>query len=493
MSLIGVDLNATRARAMQGTAAGPAPLALEPGQAELPMAVSLEERAPAVGRAGLSLARRLPHLGCFDFLPHIGTAKQWTAGRHRLDASGAMALVCQHLQPRFSKASGIVLTLPTYLGEGQTELVTQIAEKARWKVLGNVPSSVAAVLASREYLPWAGTAVVVDIDGYALTLSAVALGDDRARLVDVRCLPKLNLGPWLGCLIDGVARRCVRLSRRDPRASADTEQSLFEQLLAVLESEPRNGIVELNIHSGHWYQNLMIPVDELATMTAPLVEQVRDELSQFLDTIANLGPVGSLLLTSTAARLPGLSRGLEQRLPGAVAPHSLSGDSDFGEGLLDDKLAAAVHVVDVDGGARAAFELANRVHRGELTPGRFEDVAFPTEEITPVATGPARLSYRGQDHVLKGPCYALGREPTCDLVFDSAQHPSVSARHCEITRDKAGYCLRDRSRHGTFLNDHPITGQALLKPGDWIRLGPGGPLIRFLGQAGDPLQLVTFG
>src|SRR5262249_7829855 len=115
MSLIGLDLNATRARALHGTAAGPAPLALETGPAELPLAVSLQERTPVVGRAGLALARRLPHLACLDFLPHLGTPRQWCAGRHRLDAAAALGLVCQHLQPRFARATGIVLTLPAYV------------------------------------------------------------------------------------------------------------------------------------------------------------------------------------------------------------------------------------------------------------------------------------------------------------------------------------------------------------------------------------------
>ena len=59
----------------------------------------------------------------------------------------------------------------------------------------------------------------------------------------------------------------------------------------------------------------------------------------------------------------------------------------------------------------------------------------------------------------------------------------MSARHCEIVFDGRRHLLRDRSRNGTLLNDRPVVQQALLQPGDWIRLGPEGPLLRFLGQA----------
>lgn len=492
MTLIGVDLNATRARALHCTAAGPAPLPLEGCHAELPLALSLENRTPAVGKAGLALCRKLPHLACMDFLPHLGTNRQWSAGRHRLDAAAAFGLVCQHLQPRFAKAAGVVVSVPAYLGEGQASLVTQIAEKSKWKVLGAVPAPLATVLAAHEYLPWSGTVIVVDVDGYALTWSAVTLGDERARLVDVRASAKLSLGLWLRALVDGVARRCVRMSRRDPRACADSEQSLFEQLLAALNAGPTNGILEVNIQSPHWYQNLMLPVDELAGYAKPLAELALNEMKEFLATTTTFGSASAILVTAQAGRLPGLTAMLEPRQRGPAAAHATSRESDFGEGLLEERPAAA-HVLDADAVARAAYDLAARFHRGELTTGWLEEVPLPPNETGPVQDGPARLHYQSKDHVLKSASFVLGREPACDLVFETDLHPSVSARHCEITREPRGYVVHDRSRHGTFLNDRPVHGHALLKPGDWIRLGPGGPLVRFLGQPGDPLHLVTFG
>lgn len=491
MTLIGVDLNATRARALHGTAAGPATLTLEAGQAELPLALSLENRAPAVGRAGVGLCRKLPHLACLDFLAYLETDRQWSAGRHRLDAAAAFALVCQQLQPRFAKATGIVMALPAYFSEGQAELATRIAEQAKWTVLGATSMPLAAVLAAQEYIPWHGLVLVIDADGHAMSWSAVAVGDERAHVVDVRISPKLGLGYWHQALRDGVARRCVRMSRRDPRASAESEQSLHEQLLAVLERNPRGDTVELNIQSPQWYQNLMLPVEELSVFTAPLAELARTEMTEFVNGLTASGPLGAVILTAAAACLPGLAAALERPTHQADSEVVADAESDFGEGLLDDRCLAPTHLLDPDAVARAAFELAVRCHRGELTPGWLAEIPFPAPEATQVHSGPARLQYRGEDYLIAGPCFTMGRDPASDLVFDSDAHPSVSARHCEIAREQRGFIVRDRSRHGTFLNDRPVNGQAGLKAGDWIRLGPGGPLLRFLGQPADPFQLVT--
>lgn len=62
----------------------------------------------------------------------------------------------------------------------------------------------------------------------------------------------------------------------------------------------------------------------------------------------------------------------------------------------------------------------------------------------------------------------LGRDPECALTFAEA---TVSARHARIERRDNQWILRDlRSEHGTWINNAQIT-EAVLKPGDWIRLG----------------------
>src|SRR5262245_43384455 len=132
MTLVGLDLNATRARAVAGQAdALPQPLLLEAEHGDLPLALSLEGRHPQVGRAGMGLCRRLPHLACVDFLAALGEPRTWTAGRHRLDAARALTLVLERLQPACAQAKGVVLALPPYLTRAQVGLLLPLATKAR--------------------------------------------------------------------------------------------------------------------------------------------------------------------------------------------------------------------------------------------------------------------------------------------------------------------------------------------------------------------------
>jgi hypothetical protein len=500
MTLIGLDLNATRARAIQGEAHAGAPhvpigLPLEGNTRELPLALSLEERQPRVGRAGTGLCRRSPHLTCVDFLAYLGDGRTWNAGRHRLDACGALALVCDHLQRRVGQAEGVTVALPAYLNTAQAALLANLANKARWRLLGSISSPIAVALAAHEHLPWSGLAVVLDVDGHAITWSAVAVREDVVRVLHTHPAPHLARGAWLGRLLDGAALRCIRLSRRDPRESAETEQSLYDQLAAHLDTRLNDETAEMVLQTPHWYQHLRLPPAELAAFCEPLARSASIEMQDVLATTASLGPVGAVLLTAAAGRLPGLAAALDELiLRPESEPADDSEDADFGEDLIEENvLSARMHVLDDDAVARAVYELALRQHRGELPRGHLDAAPLPGSAASDAASdhGPARLHYRGQDHVLSSPLFTLGRDPSCDLVFETELYPTVSARHCEIVLARGVHVLRDRSRHGTLVNDCLVTQPTALHSGDWIRVGPGGPLIRFLGQPTDQRHRMT--
>jgi hypothetical protein len=499
MTLIGLDLNATRIRAIQGENRGKGPriplgLPLDGNERELPLALSLEERQPRVGRAGASLCRRSPHLACLDFLPYIGDARVWEAGRHRLDAAAAFALVCEHLQRCLGGVEGVTAALPAYFTEAQAVLLANVAGRARWRLLGSVPSPLAAALAAHEHLPWSGVAVVVEVDGHALTLSAVTVRDDVLQMPYSHAVPQLARGVWLCRLLDGVALRCVRLSRRDPRESAETEQTLFDHLASMLDTRGGDEPAEMVIQTPHWYQHLKLSSAELSAFCAPLVRRTLTEIELFLAEIAALGPVGAVLLTGSAARLPGLMQAVEERVrPDDDLPPTSEEDADFGEDLIEESVTSArVHVLDEDAVARAAFDVAGRQQRGELPSGHLEGAPLSSNAAAcAVDRGPARLHFRGEDHVLSSALYSLGRDPSCHLVFETELFPTVSARHCEIVLTRGVYLLRDRSRYGTLVNDCVVTQPTALHSGDWIRLGPDGPLLRFLGEAGGQRRLMT--
>jgi hypothetical protein len=489
--LIGLDLNSTRARAVSapaGQAPEPLPIA---GEVELPLAVSLEGRSPEAGRAGLALVRRAPHLACSNFLPFLGDGREWSAGRHRLDAAGALALVLDRVHATCAAAQAVAFAVPAYLNGDQLGMLARLAEKARLRVCVRVPTPLAVTLTAYAEQQWTGPTLVVDADDHALTWAVVAVEFGQARVLCTQAVPHLGLRAWKERLLDVVADRCVRQTRRDPRDSAPAEQGLYDQLDGAFDACRRGQMAELMVQMAQWGQNLILRPDELAAACVPLVRQTLAELRALRRSLPlSITPV--LLVTDAAGRLPGLVRALEDALgPAEPAPEREADSEDFGEGLLDDELIGrtSVSVLSPGAAARAACDLATRWQRGELAPGPVEVAPLPPP--LPVDAGPARVQFRNQDYPLRGPAFLLGRHADCDLVFDSELYPTVSGRHCEIVYERRTYLLRDRSRNGTLLNERPVLQETVLQAGDWIRLGPRGPQVRFLGHAADQLKLMT--
>ena len=96
-------------------------------------------------------------------------------------------------------------------------------------------------------------------------------------------MPALGRGAWLGRLLDGVADRCVRHSRRDPRESAEAEQLLYEQLVHLIETPPGAGQpAELVLQSSQWYQRLTFAASDFEAYCAPLIRQAVAQMKALL-------------------------------------------------------------------------------------------------------------------------------------------------------------------------------------------------------------------
>ena len=303
-TLVGLDLNATRARGVAGALDAP-PLAmlLERQGEELPVALSLESRRVEIGSPGYSLCRRLPHLSCVDFLGHLGTDRQWSAGRHLLDAARALGLVFDHLRPMLAAHHGVALTLPGYLDAQQVELAAATAALARLPVLGIVPTALAAALTAHAEQPWSGAALVADADDHALTWSVVQVDGERARLISSETWPLLGLRHWRERLLDVLADRCVRQSRRDPRDCGEAEQSLYEQIEAILDVCRAGQMAEAAVQTTQWYQNLIVQPGELSAGCATLTRQCIEAMQALRTAALRYGGAGAILLSAAVARL----------------------------------------------------------------------------------------------------------------------------------------------------------------------------------------------
>lgn len=357
MTLVGLDVNATRARGVVGSAgATPHALMLDGADRELPLQISLQGRHPEVGRAAAALSRQLPHVVCAGFLAHLGTPKTWDAGRLHLNSGRAVTMVFERLRQACTAAHGVFLALPAYLSREQGESLAPLAAKARLPLVGSVAAPLAAALSAYAGSPWSGFALVVDADEYALTCALLGCSeraesgaggsfmDENESIAEqaagathtvrmptlsrthVLSLPRLGLRTWKDRLIDAIADRCVRQSRRDPRDVPAAEQMLFDQLEGVLDACWQEQMVEVAVRGTQWSQNFVLRPEEVRACCAPLLQQTLVELR---DVLAEAEPQGivRVFVTEAAGKLPGLCEALQDDVGDLVPLIPLAADA----------------------------------------------------------------------------------------------------------------------------------------------------------------------
>jgi hypothetical protein len=310
----------------------------------------------------------VPHLLCRDFLHHLGSDRVWQAGRHRVDAARAAGLVFERLAPALKGVHAAGLVLPPYLDRAKVGLLLQQAEKLRSPIAISVIAPLALAWAAYGERAWEQVALVVDADDQALSWTLVEARADQLHVLGEQILPRLGVRAWKERVLDAVAERCVHHSRRDPRESGPAEQMLYDQLDDALEAARRGYLVELEVQTRQWYQNLHLRPEEIDVYAAPLVRQALEGMWAALVAASCVGRPSAVLASAAADRLPGLLAAFPEHL-GERVP---------------------VRALPAEAAARAAHELAARCVRNLLPRGTYESsLPLPPAALTP-SEGPPR-------------------------------------------------------------------------------------------------------
>ncbi|MSQ93671.1 MAG: hypothetical protein EXR98_03850 [Gemmataceae bacterium] len=394
MSVLGLDWNATRVRAVLGASgAYPMPLPLEPPALDLPLAISLEKSVPTVGGFALRQCRTSAHLVCQAFLPHLseqpGQGPRWQAGRHILDTRDACDLVWRKLSYLGASSQGLVLSVPGYLAPVQVEALRKLGERARLPVLGSAPTILTAALAAYHPSPsknegWQRSVLVIDVDDHALTIGWVKALADKAHLLECRVFPTLGLVQWHERLIDALAELFVWHHRRDPRDVPAAEQSLYDQLEPLTDAFVKRQAIQIGVHCPQWFKHLLVHPDQTAQICQAHVRHAAHEVECLLACWPAGESPRSIVVTHQASRLPGLLDALhsmvlptttsETKLPQTKMTHYA--DEDFGDQLMFPEHAepGGVMVLTPEAPARAAHGLAELFRRGVLPAGHVETI-----------------------------------------------------------------------------------------------------------------------
>lgn len=343
--VVGIDLTASRARAVALAAGRTRALVLDDPADDLPLVLALDRRSPDVGAAGHHITRKLPHLVCSNFLPQLGHPRQWHGSRGSVTPESALLATFEKLRsPVVAETDAAGLSLPAYLTANQVRAVIEQANKAKLPVRGTVSAPLAVAAHRAAWVldhptpppqdvpdaddgrpdwvvpmprPAAGpaTVVVVDADEFALTATVVGVEPGEVKSLASAVWPRASLKAWKDRLVDALSDRCVRLCRRDPRDSAEAEQALYEQLDGALDRTQLGHPVTLGVRGSHWYQDLVLRASDLDGYCAALAKLGADGVRELVRS-ANLPvPPRAVWLTHAAARLPGLAAAIHQCVP----------------------------------------------------------------------------------------------------------------------------------------------------------------------------------
>ncbi len=389
MSVLGLDWNATRVRAVLGASGTyPLPLPLDPPALDLPLAISLEKSVPSVGGLALRHCRTSAHLVCQAFLQNLsvqpGQGPRWQAGRHAFDTRDACDLVWRKLSCLGANSQGLVLSVPGYLALSQVEMLRKLGERLRLPVLGSAPTMLTAALAAHAERFWIRSVLVIDVDDHALTIGWVKALADKAHLLDVRVFPQLGLEHWQERLIDALADLFVWQHRRDPRDVPAAEQSLYDQLEPLTDAALRHQAIQIGVQGQQWFKHLLVHPEQPAEFCQALARHALYETESML----SCWPVGesprSIVVTHQASRLPGLLDALhtlvlpstsgETKLPAAKVTQLA--DDDFGHQLMFPEPAepGGILVLSPEAPAQAAHGLAELFRHGMLPAGHVETI-----------------------------------------------------------------------------------------------------------------------
>src|SRR4051794_4882088 len=97
--------------------------------------------------------------------------------------------------------------------------------------------------------------------------------------------------------------------------------------------------------------------------------------------------------------------------------------------------------------------------------------------VLPEGATPTRIRWESAGSSSSGramPSWIIGSGADCDLVV---AQPTVSGRHCRLTRGGEGYVLEDLgSSNGTYVNGARITSPTRVRAADHITLGLSTPM-----------------
>ena len=266
-----------------------------------PGVANVAPKTTVFGREALARARLHPQQSHNEFWQRLNADPVTPRGRGVANQADLVYLQLQELcAATGEKRPAVVVVAPSAVTNDQFAVFLGIAAEAGLDVRAIVDASVAAA----SVQAWNGSCAVIDVSLQRATLTQVERADTDAgpivRRTAVDEIPAAGFAALVEGWIDVVADRFVDGTRFDPLRIAATEQQVFDQLLAGIDTGASEFAIEVN------HQDVTRRVSVSRHALAQKSTQRYELLARALGGTETLG-VGHRVL-----RLPGLAGFLQQ-------------------------------------------------------------------------------------------------------------------------------------------------------------------------------------
>ena len=400
-------------------------------------------------------------------------------------------LVHAHLEAVWNEVSEgvesvLVVASGAFSGK-QLGLLLGIARSLKIPVRGLVDTALSAALPVAMDLP-RGRILHLDLHQHRAVLTEV---DRRRELARGRIEVDESVG-WV-TLQDLWARHIagvfIEATRFDPLYDAELEQILYHQMVRWLEALKT---VDVTI------PRLEGPSGEMSVELhrEPLIEAAEQQYGVLLglvDRILDRSELPTILLSSHAARLPGLADRLRRGVGAEVIELDVAAsvrgalvgrsavETSVGELANDETLPYVVRL------PTEAEKSGPIVRLRESQTGSFKAQGSALEEGTGEPP-PTHILHQGMAYPVGDGPFVLGTQPAPGgrgLVLTGAT-AGISRRHLILELRDGRLLLEDLSTYGTWLDDQRVDGSAVVQAGARIRLGSPGIEVQAIRVPGAP-------
>ncbi len=375
-----------------------------------------------------------------------------------------------HLAHIWEKIGGrkneMVMAVPAFFARDQLGLILGITEALRIPLKGMVSLSVAA--ASKP----CPDRVLLHLDIH-LHRSEVTFLEQGERLTqkDVATTRQKGLRHLHSEWVKAIAEAFVRTTRFDPLHEASTEQEVYDRLPAVMAGLQHNPSVPFEMVVGSKSYRVDLSRELFAAKARGVFQKIGEMIDLMRRRHGKPGQPVTLHLSHRMAALPGY-REMLATLEGAQERELEPGAGAFGALNLWQAFSRPEVGVKL---------LTSRPWQRREAPAMTDHLSV--KPISYADTSPTHVLYRTVAYPLSDRPLVIGTggaQEGVDVRIEG-QLAGVSRRHCSIQRRGEEAILTDHSTYGTFVDGEQVSGTALLRLGQVIRVG----------TPGEELQLIT--